>query len=136
MRVLVISDVKTHPVDLGSSKFITEYCDLIRSLGHDVFFLYVIRYTTNIFIKNRIMRNRTETKKAWGATYIEFQEPIFSFIRRKLLWYYRKLLNHGYIHCDDKYYIGLDLIVQNVVKSNSIDTFLLTTFGLQRCFRA
>lgn len=136
MRVLVISDVKTHPVDLGSSKFITEYCDLIRSLGHDVFFLYVIRYTTNIVIKNRIMRNRTETKKAWGATYIEFQEPIFSFIRRKLLWYYRKLLNHGYIHCDDKYYIGLDLIVQNVVKSNSIDACLVNYFWLTKVFQS
>lgn len=135
MRVLVISDVKTHPVNLGSSKFIVEYCDLLRSLGHEVFFLYVIRYTIRTDIKNRIKNERAETMKAWNTHYLEFKESIFSFLRRKLFWYYRKVFNQGYIHCDDKYYSGLGKFVQQVVNSNSIDACLVNYFWLTKVFQ-
>lgn len=135
MRVLVISDIKTHPINLGSSKFIMEYCDLLRSLGHEVFFLYVVRYTTRNDIKRRIENERTETRKAWGDYYLEYKESIFSFIRRKLLWYYRLLFCKGYIHCDDKYYSGLGTYARNNVKIKSIDACLVNYFWLTKVFQ-
>lgn len=134
MKVLVISSVKTHPTDLGSSKFIVEYCNLIRSLGHDVYFLHIVCYAVNKGNIMRIERDRQETAKIWGDHYYEYKESLFSFIRRRLLLLYRKYFCKSYLHCDDKYYIGLASYVQRIVRKDHIDACLVNYFWLTRVF--
>lgn len=41
MKILVVSNVQTYPITSGSAKFISDYCSLLKSMGHDVYFLHV-----------------------------------------------------------------------------------------------
>lgn len=38
MKILVVSNVQTYPITSGSAKFISDYCSLLKSMGHDVYF--------------------------------------------------------------------------------------------------
>lgn len=69
MRILVISEVPTHPATAGNRSYLKSICDCLKGQGHEVDFLHVVTYTRHPRHRLRIQRPRSgpEMAAAWGS---------------------------------------------------------------------
>lgn len=55
MNILVVSPIYTNPTSAGSSKCILDYCELLKNMHHNVYFLYVGKKLPNLTKDKRTM---------------------------------------------------------------------------------
>lgn len=105
-RILVASDIHTHPVLGGNQQCIMQYVEVLRKLGFDVYFLYIDLYEGRALGK--------ETRDYWGDHFFYYRTPSWQTVLQKV----RRRFERCYYspHLDVYYPVGLTRYVNALHK--------------------
>lgn len=76
-RILIASDIHTHPVRGGNQQCIIQYVNILKKLGCEVYFLYIDLSEGN-FIND-------DTREFWGDKFFYYRTPRWQVIFQKIL---------------------------------------------------
>lgn len=132
MRILIISDVPTHPINAGNKRLINAYTTLFKEWGHEVHFLMINRYN----MRPKYQKDTTEgifcTSKEWGQFYHQYNYSTFENIKSNLNILLGKLLHNGYRKCDDIYPSGLHQTFLKLHKIYKFEAVIVNYFYLSK----
>lgn len=124
-KILVISANPAPPIQAGNQKCIIEYCNLLRNIGCEVFFLYV---------EGR-KKASEEMLNYWGEKLFVYKKRLQKdIIKRVLIVLRAKLL--GYNHVDDLYPIGLTKYVKKLQRKMDFDAIIINYVNLSKLFKS
>ena len=122
-KILIVSPVQTPPIQSGSQKCIYEYCELLKAIGMDVYFLYT-ENTKEI---------DPSLKDYWKDNlYIYKRNFVLNLFKRGFIECRKKIC--GYNHIDDLYPIGLTHYVKKLQKKNNFDAIMINYAILSKLF--
>lgn len=83
-KILVVSNVCTHPTNAGNKKYILDYCNSLKNNGADVYFLYIGEKNTD---------DELLTQIEWqNKAYFIHLKKFDIFIGQRLISFYRRCL--------------------------------------------
>lgn len=133
MKILVVSNVQTYPTTSGSAKFISDYSELLKSFGHDVFFLHVTYYAFSSSNKTRIDGSAKTTQEKWGKDhYFRYQMSLYDKLCEMTKTYYHKFFTKGYAGIDDKYAHGLGSYINKLDRKHHFDACIVNYYWLTK----
>ena len=122
-KVLVVSSVQSPPIQAGNQKCIYEYCELLKSIGLDVYFLYV---------EGR--KKADKPLKAYWRDKLFVYRQNFIFDIPKLAFIRLRKAVIGYNHVDDLYPIGLTRYVDKLQNKFCFDYIIINYLTLSKLF--
>lgn len=122
-KILVVSPVQTPPVLSGSQKCIYEYCELLRAIGFEVYFLYIKG-------QNEIEK---QLKNYWGDRLFIYKRNLILDVFKRGFIECRKKIS-GYNHIDDLYPVGLTRFVKKLQQKNNFDAIIINYVILSKLF--
>ncbi|MDN0077835.1 glycosyltransferase [Bacteroides gallinaceum] len=128
MKILIISHVSTHPVTAGNKKMILQYADLLRGLGHEVYFLHICLLSYKKGIRDKQLEEIRQTANYWKEYYIPYYEKSLHKIYTLWINRYRKYFSKGYFKCDDIYPKGLHRFVNELDKNMHFDACIVNYY--------
>lgn len=132
MKVLIVSNVQTSPITSGSAKFISDYCDLLKHMGCDVYFLHVTYYMVTRANKERSQKAVLTTSQQWGDHYFHYQMTVWDKINSLIKGCYHKYFTRYFAGCDDRYAIGLHRFVNRLDNKLHFDACLVNYYWLSK----
>lgn len=126
MKILVVSYCPTHPTTAGNSRGILGYCDILRKLGHDVWFLWVKLLPLHGIGEN--IEINLEMASYWGEKLLIYRQSFFEKIYVKLISAVRKITDGGYMHVDDEYPRGLDSFTAKIQTQYRFDACIVNYY--------
>lgn len=136
MKILIVSDIPTSPINAGNRKLISSYVSLFKQWGHEVHFLYVYRY----YMRNH---DRMEAKNAipnmrqkWGKRFHLYKYNPLENLRANVNIILGKVFNNGYRTCDGIYPSGLTREIQRLHEVVRFDALLVNYFYLSKALEA
>ena len=131
-KILIVSSCPTHPVTAGNRKGILNQVDALKTLGCDVFFLYInvrpIRQQTNEDI------TLTELRRFWGDHLYVWTMPSLVHLYQMVLQKIRIKFNKGYLKVDDLYPHALTGVVRKIQNANHFDCCIVNYYYLSKLF--
>lgn len=131
MKILIVSTCPTHPINAGNRKCIYNQVEILRKLGHEVYFLY-IKDTPIWRFKN--VAEEDELYEFWGKSLfilsISKTEHFIRGVRQRL----RNIFNSGYCKVDDYYPSGLTSYVKKIQREFSFDACMVNYYYLSKLF--
>ena len=122
-KVLVVSSVQSPPIQAGNQKCIYEYCELLKSIGLDVYFLYV---------EGREKADKS-LKVYWGNKLFVYRRNFIFDIPKRAFILLRKAVT-GYNNIDDLYPIGLTRYVGKLQNNFCFDYIIINYLTLSKLF--
>lgn len=114
-RILVTSDVVTHPIHGGNQQCIMQYVQVLRRLGFEVFYLYLD------LSEGRL--DTSEMQNYWGDKYFQYATPTWQIISQKIR---RRIERQYYSDKVDVYYPhGLTTFVNKLHKKYHFDGLIV-----------
>ena len=117
-KVLVISPTPTHPQNAGNRARIFDLLNLIKSLGHDVYFLHI----------KQTKGDENKMRELWGEHFISVdyhrESHKFSTLKRKFGGYFNEDLKYTY-GIDEWYDPSLDNVVLDLHEKHNFDTVIV-----------
>ncbi len=101
MRILIVSKVPTHPVTEGNRAFIHNNVELLKTMGHDIYFLYIRQFS--IHKQSEKSANIEQLRNYWQDKLFIYHQYILQKIWIMLLQRYRWYFCRGVFKCDDEY---------------------------------
>lgn len=132
MKVLIVSNVQTYPITSGSAKFISDYCALLSTMGHDVYFLHVTYFALSKASRIKINESATTTKKQWGDHYFRYQMTFIDKVKELLTSFYHKYVTNYFAGCDNRYAEGLHYYVNKLDRIYHFDACLVNYYWLSK----
>lgn len=133
MKVLIVSKTQTHPIHAGNCRFILNQVELLKSLGHDVHFLFI--ETRGFSRKYANMQKEIEEMKAyWKDHLYVYRQSRFQMLKTILLVKWRLLSNNGYTKCDDYYPSGLSSYTKKLNDIHHFDCCIINYYILSKLF--
>ena len=133
MKVLVISEVPTHPVTGGNQQYTLAYIDLIKSMGHDVYyFLGCEHYVTK--------EEFEKTKEYWVDHLLFYKQSLFlSFfqrvIRKAHKVFHNRTRKYAY-KIDLVYMIGMNFFLKKMQRHYEFDVVIVNYIIYSKAFLA
>ena len=132
MKILIISKRPTHPTDSGSRRFIVNQIGLFKSLGHDVYYLYIHE---NWSLKGKGDKSYKKLMQDyWGEKLFTFNIPwiiMLLFRIKRIKWL---LFNNGYQSADGLYPPLLSRRIVKLQQKYSFDCCIINYYELSRVF--
>ncbi|MDC7179083.1 glycosyltransferase family 4 protein [Bacteroides cellulosilyticus] len=132
MKILVVSNVQTYPITSGSAKFISDYCSLLKSMGHDVYFLHVTYCALTKIGRVKIEESSLTTCEKWGDHYFRYQMTVWDKLKEILTSFYHKYVTDCYAGCDNRYAGGLHHYVEKLNRIYHFDACLVNYYWLTK----
>lgn len=127
MKILIVSDQPTHPTTAGNRRFIVNQTELFRSMGHDVYFLFV----DGIYINDGDLNLMN---KYWQNKIIHYNTSFFYKAKLKLVSKFRKIFHHKHYKCDTIYPSGLTNFLEKIQKTNKFDICITNYYYMTKFF--
>lgn len=132
MKILIVSNVQTNPVTSGSAKFINDYCSLLKSMGHDVYFLHVTYFAVKKDGRARINEGVLATCEKWKDRYFRYQMTIWDKSKEMLTSFCCRTFTNYYAGCDNRYARGLHHYVNRLDRIYHFDACLVNYYWLSK----
>lgn len=124
-KILVVSEVPTHPTNAGHRACILAYTNLLKEIGYEVFFLY----SNNEMLPKEYLN---ETKKFWGDHFFCFKKSFLVFAMRFLFSKLFLLLKQDISILDTHYPFGLSSYVKSLHNKFHFDCVIVNYVWLSR----
>lgn len=124
-RLLVVASVTVPPINTGTSKVILEYCEILKRLGYEVFYLYI----------EGVQKVPMEMHNYWGNHLLIFKKKLWIELFKRAFVLTRKKIS-GYNNVDDLYPIGLTDYVLNIQDKYKFDGIIVNYITLSKLFKA
>lgn len=122
-KILIISDITTHPCIGGSQQCIMQYVENLRTLGFDVYFLLVKTYGMSL-------ESIPPTKEYWGDNYFEYDTPWFQVQYQRVV---RKLYKDAYpAILDFMYPWGMNAYINKIHKELGFTGLIVNYIWMSR----
>ena len=134
-KILIVSKCPTHPTIKGNRQWILNQCELLRRIGCDVYFLFVVDrpIKTEIELYDDAVE---KTKSYWGDRYFEYNVGLFDKIKCLIKKYWNIKFNNMHIGCDDEYPMGLSKYVILLDKKIGFDACFVNYYYLTKLFNS
>ena len=131
MKVLIISKVPTHPTSMGNMWAVLAQAEAIRSLGVDVFFLYVHEKALRKIGKSK-EPTVIETQKYWGDRFLYYNVPLIEKLCFNTKMHLRRIFCKDYHPVDEAYPYGLSSFVEGLQKKEKFDVCIVNYIFLSK----
>lgn len=125
MKILVVSFTQVPPIESGSQKCIFEYCELLKSLGFDVHFLYIKGFRSKI---------DKQLKTYWGDKLHIYSKKIIDIPSQMLLRLKSNICTYN--HVDDFYPVGLTNFVKKLHHKQHFNAIIVNYVILTKLFKS
>lgn len=125
-EILVISDCPTHPTDAGNRSCQLSYCDLLRELGYDVYFLYISKNKNDIAV--------TAMQEYWGQKLFVYTTPCTQSIIQRIISKICRRYRLNYFSMDVFCPWFISRFVGKIVDDHKIDSIIINYVWLSRIF--
>lgn len=133
MKILVVSKTPTHPTFAGNCRFILNQMELFKSLGHEVYFLFI--ETRGLSRKYANMQKEIDAMHTyWGNHLLVFRQKKYQMLKIVSMVMLRKLFCHGYTKCDEFYPWGLSTYVRRLNDIHHFDCCIAHYYILSKLF--
>lgn len=123
MKVLIVSTIQSPPILAGNQKCIYDYCELLKEIGIDVYFLH---------IKGRKKIDES-FKKYWGDKLVIYRRNlILDVLKRGIIECLKRIT--GFNRVDDLYPIGLTHYIKKLQQRNNFDAIIINYVILSKLF--
>ena len=121
-RILIASDIHTHPVIAGNQQCIMQYIEILRELDFEVYFLYIDLYEGRSLCQ--------ETQEYWGDHFFYYRTPTWQIILQKV----RRRFERCYYspHLDVYFPFGLNRYVNQLHRQYRFDGLIVNYIWLSR----
>lgn len=136
MKILIVSDIPTSPINAGNRKLIASYTSLFKRWGHEVHFLYVYRYNLRQRYRIEAKCGIDDTRREWGNNFHLYEYSLFENIRANMNIIRRKLFYDDYREVDDIYPTGLSKEIRQLHELYQFDAILVNYFYLSKALEA
>lgn len=127
MKILMVGDIWTHPIDRGNKRLIVDQTKYLQSLGHEIHYLLVDsvwrRRSLNIIPMQQFWGDKLHIVKA-------------SFLRRFLIGvknYISHKFKHGEINADTVYFNDIHKKINIINSKEKFDICIINYFYLSKC---
>ena len=132
-KVLVISEIPTHPIHEGNQQYILAYIDLIKEMGHDVY--YCLGY------EHYLSKEEFETTKTyWGDHFFYYKQNKFiSFCQRVIRKSHKIFQNitRQYAYNIDAIYMkGMNSRLRKIQRNYEFDIVIVNYIIYSKAFLA
>lgn len=134
-KVLFISKVYTHPIDMGNCWETLAQTMILKKLGCEVDFLYVQEKGLNRKDSEMFERQYVQTKEYWGENFFYLEVGKIEKIIKNCLSIFRKHFCGGHEGVYDKYPFFLTSFVKNLQKTNNYDVCYVNYYYLTKLFK-
>ena len=132
-KVLVISEVPTHPVSAGNAQYTLMYIDLIKEMGYEVY--YCLGYE-HYLTKEQF----EETKNFWGDYFFYYKQNVFiSFCQRTIRKTHKifKNITRQYAYNIDVVYMkGMNSFLRKIQRKHKFDIVIVNYITYSKAFLA
>ena len=125
-KILIISDTPTHPSTAGNRTCILSYSELLKKMGYDVKFLWVVPYNLRDNEKSAMF-------SYWGINLFLFK---INLPARVILELYKQLRYNltGYYKIDDLFPLGLKKYIKNNESLHHFDAVIVNYVYYSKAF--
>jgi len=132
-KILLISDMPTHPVRGGNQQSILAYVKLLGELGYDVF--YFLAYDHFYYPFSHFK----ETQEQWKDRFFFYKQPfalaIFQKIIKKLHRTYEAMLNRYEYKIDVHYPWGMNRMLKHVKNQQKFDAIFINYIWISKAYK-
>lgn len=121
MKILIVSDCATHPINAGNKKCIFEQCEILKKLGNEIYFLYV----QNVFAP---LEDYEQTRDFWREHFFYFHRGIGFKLKLLITNKIRKLLFKWYWRSSDRDSLFLANYINKLQKKYQFDICIFQYF--------
>lgn len=136
MKILIVSDVPTSPINAGNRKLISSYVSLFKRWGHEVHFLYVYRYYMRNHDRKEAKNAIPHMRQEWGKCLHLYKYSQQENVRANINIILGKVFDNGYRTCDGIYPHGLTKEIQRLHEAHGFDALLVNYFYLSKALEA
>lgn len=129
MKILIVSDITSNPVDAGNKQAIMTQVSYFKSLGHEVFYLYV-DYRAYEGVDEQIKLMQVQWKDHLFVYQTQLQR-----IKVKILNKIHRLFNIESYSCDEFYPWGLANYINKLYYHYHFDICIVNYYWLTRAFK-
>lgn len=136
MKILIVSDIPTSPVNAGNRKLIAAYTSLFKRWGHEVHFLYVYRHNLRKRYRMEAKNSIPITRKEWGSLFHQYDYSLLENLRANMNIIKSKLFRDDYRKVDEIYPAGLSKEILRLHGLHHFDALLVNYFYLSKALEA
>lgn len=130
MKILIVSQVPTHPITEGNRKFIFNQVELFKQLGHDVFYLWIYEQPISDF--SNCIHGYKDMKEYWKDNLFVLKISRMEHAYHQILAKVRIYLNNGYNKADDHYFKNLHKTINKLNKHHCFDCCVMNYYNLSK----
>ena len=134
-KILIISKVNTHPLEMGNSKAILSQAEILKKLGCEIDFLYVQEIGLGKGHYEKSKRNFLKTKEYWGEHFIYLRVGKTEKILKNVLSLFRQKVCGGHEGTYDKYPWKLTSYLKKIQRERKYDICLVQYYYLTKLFK-
>ena len=125
-NILVISDCPTHPTDAGNRSCQLAYCNLLKNMGYNTYFLY--------FSLDRNEDSQIDMKKYWGEDLFVYYTPGIQRFLQKVISKFCTYFRLDFFMLDIFCPWFSSRFVQKIVDDLKIDSIIINYIWLSKLF--
>lgn len=134
MKILIISSIPTHPTTAGNCNFIKKYCTLLKQMGYDIYFLYVVYYAVTKQGRKNTEIVIEEMKKYWNDHCFVYRASLFDRFIEEIRKKYRVFRGDNYRSCDEHYLGGFHKYVNTLHRIHNFDACIINYYWFSKLF--
>lgn len=126
MKILIVSEIWTHPVDMGNKRLITDQAKYLSERGHEVHFLFI-----DLSLKKKIQKYELMSE-FWGERLHILSTSKIRKIIYNLKWQAALRLRHGHINADTLYFDDIHNQINALNSEIGFDCCIINYFYLSK----
>lgn len=134
MKILIVSKCPTHPTTAGNRQWILAQAEKLKSLGHEVHFLFINEPPLSRSLKEGCSKDLESTREYWRNRFHLFTVSKFGKFRSLFYKYFRSYFCHHHYKVDDQYPYGVEKLVSKLDGQYHFDICIINYYYLSRLF--
>lgn len=130
MKILVLSNVPTHPITAGNRKAIFNQVELFKQLGHNVSLLYV----KEMALIEKGNNDCSDMKNYWGERLYYYKVSKIEHILHLIKQRFRRIFQKGVTKVDDYYPVRLNSFIKNLHRLENFDCIIANYYFFTKAF--
>lgn len=131
MKILIVSNCPTHPVNAGNRKAILNQVEIFKKFEHEIYFLYV-KETALLSFNTR---NDKYLSNYWKDNLFIYDVSKIEHARQLFVKRLRYVFSGNYSHVDDYYPIGLSRYINKLHLEYNFDCCIVNYYWLSKVLK-
>lgn len=132
MKILIVGKIKTNPVRAGNSRLIIDQSELLKSLGHEVHYLYISEQPIKQLVRNINDSYVQPMQKYWRENFHWIKIGLFRKLIFNLTSFISVRIRNGFTNIDDRYSSRIHEEINRLNKIYEFDACIVNYYGISK----